>query len=207
MKYKQIVFDVDGTLMNNEFAVLCSFQDTIREVTGKTMEMEELKFCLGIPGESAISQLGIEDTSGTLELWVRKLAKYEDTVRVFEGIPELLERLKKAGYKMGIVTSRTRELQDEDFKNRSIRTYFETVVCADECITPKPTAGPLLKYMELTGTECRELLYIGDSIYDLECAENAGVDFALAGWGSSNHHIQAERIVKMPEELFCYLNV
>lgn len=203
--YKHIVFDVDGTLMNNEYAILRSFQDAIRETMGKTMEMEELKFCLGIPGENAIRQLGVENTGGMLELWIKKLAEYKDTVCEFDGIVELLEKLKKSGYKMGIATSRTRKQYEEEFKNRSISAYFEIVVCADECVTPKPTAGPLLKYMELTGTDKSELFYIGDSVYDQQCAANAGVDFALAGWGCSGKEMQAERILHTPEELLCYL--
>ena len=49
MKYQHIVFDVDGTLVDNAYAILRSLQETIREFTGKTYPMEELTFCLGIP--------------------------------------------------------------------------------------------------------------------------------------------------------------
>jgi len=39
--------------------------------------------------------------------------------------------------------------------------------------------------MEVSKTNNRELLYIGDSTYDMECAKNANIDFALASWGSN----------------------
>ena len=46
------------------------------------------------------------------------------------------------------------------------------------------------------------MLYIGDSKYDSKCAENAGIDFALAVWGSHNKHIKADYILERPA--ICY---
>ena len=48
MRYKEIVFDVDGTLIDTEYAVLHSLQDTVCHFTGKTPEIESLTFALGI---------------------------------------------------------------------------------------------------------------------------------------------------------------
>ena len=41
----------------------------------------------------------------------------------------------------------------------------------------------MLAYMERTGVCPRQILYIGDSIYDMQCAAQAGVDSCLALWG------------------------
>ena len=41
----------------------------------------------------------------------------------------------------------------------------------------------MLEYMRQTGARPEEILYIGDSIYDMQCAQAAGVDHALALWG------------------------
>ena len=48
MGYKQIVFDVDGTLIDTEYAVIHSLQDTIRAINGKIISDKELTFALGI---------------------------------------------------------------------------------------------------------------------------------------------------------------
>lgn len=48
MKYKHIVFDIDGTLIDTEYAVINSLIKTITEITGCTPQYESLKFALGI---------------------------------------------------------------------------------------------------------------------------------------------------------------
>ena len=50
MEYKHLVFDIDGTLVDNEKAVLATWQETILQLFGKHYETSELNFVLGIPG-------------------------------------------------------------------------------------------------------------------------------------------------------------
>ncbi|KAI4446615.1 hypothetical protein C823_001133 [Eubacterium plexicaudatum ASF492] len=69
MKYKQIVFDIDGTLIDTEYAVLHSLQDTVAHITGKKTEIDSLSFALGITGEDTLNKLGITETSVSLSLW------------------------------------------------------------------------------------------------------------------------------------------
>lgn len=204
-KYKQIVFDVDGTLIDTEEAIVYSLQETLLTVIGKKMPLVELTFALGITGEDALKRLAIDDIPTTMDIWVKNLRKYADMVGVFGGIRETLTKLSENGYEMGIITSRTREEFEADFANLDIRQFFTTIVCADDTTEHKPTPAPLLKYMELTGESCGRVLYIGDSEYDSGCAEGAGVDFALAGWGSRNRDIKAAYYLKKPEDLLTVL--
>lgn len=201
MKFKQIVFDIDGTLLNSEEAILRSLQDTLLRVTGKKYPFEQLTFCLGITGEDTLRQLPVEDISSAMQLWLQFLQQYENTLSIYEGIDELLEVLSKTGYGLGIITSKPRELFLHDFCPFPISRYFHPVVCADDTSEHKPTAAPLLKYMELTKTPKEEILYIGDSVYDSQCAKNAGVTFALAVWGSHTETTPADYYLKKPSDL------
>ena len=201
MKYKQIVFDLDGTLIDTENAILHSLRETLRTVTGNTIDLGELKFALGITGKDALEKLNIPDIPFALALWDKNMSTFRDTVHVFDGIGELLATLTRLGYELGIVTSKTRREFEDDFSGFGIDKYFGTIICADDTAEHKPSPAPLLKYMEVSKTSNRELLYIGDSEYDMKCAKNAGIDFALACWGASSGAIDAKYYLKKPSEL------
>lgn len=94
MKYKQIVFDIDGTLIDTEYAVLHSLQETLKTVCGENIAIEELNYALGITGADALKKFHIKDISSALDLWDKNMRKYNDTITVFSEIPELLEAVK-----------------------------------------------------------------------------------------------------------------
>lgn len=201
MKYTHIIFDVDGTLIDTEYAILHSLQDTLKTITGKEPAIDTLTFVLGITGEDALKEMGMENISEIIELWIKNTGKYNNTVSLFEGIKETLNALSQTGCKLGIATSKPRGEFEEEFCYFGIRQYFGTTICADDTKEHKPTPAPLVKYMELEKTAPDHLLYIGDSKYDRECAKNAGVDFALAGWGCHDTEIQADYYLSDPRDL------
>ncbi len=153
MKYTHIAFDVDGTLINTEYAILHSLQETMMAVSGKEIPLEELTFSLGITGIDALERLGVQDTAAAIDLWNEKLRGYADKMVVFDGMTELLEELLKLNCKMGIITSRTREEFGYGFNGLDVGRYFTTIVCVDDTEEHKPYAAPLLKYKEFAGYE------------------------------------------------------
>ena len=202
MKYTHIVFDVDGTLINSEYAGLKSFQETLLEVTGRHYTPEELLFSLGIPGVDALKILGVEDAEGAWAIWEGNIRKYLSTLTLYDGIPQVARTLKESGARLGVVTSRTtREFGEEAVPVLGeLAGAFGTVVLADHTALHKPSPDPLLYYLNRTGARAEEVLYLGDTLDDSRCARDAGVDFALAGWGSHGE-IPAKYILNRPEEL------
>lgn len=205
MKYRQIIFDIDGTLIDTEYAVLHSLQDTIRTITGAVMPIEKLTFVLGITGTDGLKRLEIEDISGAHALWEENMRAYTDTITVFDRIAELLESLSQLGYRMGIVTSKTRAEYEEDFCRFAISRYFDTVVCSDDTTRHKPAPDPLQKYLELSSAKPSEAIYVGDTAYDRQCAESADVDFVMAGWGSAAGSLSSGDLLKRPDDLLPFL--
>ena len=203
--YKHIVFDVDGTLVNTEYAVLHSLQDTLKEVQNKNYKIEELEFVLGITGEAAIKQMGIANITETVDLWNNHLNSYKDSVMIFDGIKDLLQKLSH-DYKLGIVTSKTKAEFEEEVTHFGLNKYFGIIVCANDTKKHKPNPEPLLQYMELSNAKPEETLYIGDSIYDMQCAKSSGVDFAFAKWGNRRQNIEAKYALLNPLGLLNYLS-
>ena len=125
MKYKHIVFDIDGTLIDTEYAVLHSLQETIKGLSGREIPCSELRFALGITGTDALKKLEIKDTSYAIELWDKNMRNYTNTIKVFDGIIELLKNLISLDYEIGIVTSKTREEFTHDLSYCSTEEFFE----------------------------------------------------------------------------------
>ena len=186
MKYKQIIFDIDGTLIDTECAAMHSLQQTIQTVTGKFYEIEDLLFSFGITAAETMGRLQVPDVESAIHLWDKNMRNCSGSVKIFDGIVEVLDVLVEKGYGLGIVTSKTHSEFEQDFSRFGLNHYFTTVVCADDTKAHKPNPDPLLKYMELTGTTDQEILYIGDSVYDLRCTNAAKADFAVAGWGTKS---------------------
>lgn len=206
MGYQHIVFDVDGTLLDTEAANLRSLQDTLREVTGQAPPLEELQFTMGIPGEDALVALKLPDPTGEiLKLWEEKLTSYRHLVRLFPGIPELIRELDRRGLGLGVVTSRTRQEFNADFDHLDFTSLLKLSVCTEETKLHKPHGDPLLYYIAQVKTQADQVLYVGDSPYDLQCAMGAGTDFALAGWGAAST-LPAPHILQRPLELLTLLD-
>ena len=102
MTYKHIVFDIDGTLIDTEYAILHSLQKTLEVTLNKKIEISKLTFALGIPGENALEKLGVDNISATLELWIENMNEFSDRINIFSGIDDVLKALTSSGYKLGI---------------------------------------------------------------------------------------------------------
>ncbi len=199
---KGVVFDVDGTLIDTGDAIIASLQKVLLEELGREYPREELYFAFGIPGEVTLKSFGIEDIEGALGRWVKYLGEFDGTIRIFEGIESCLDKLKTRDIKLGIVTSKSREEFESGFVPMGLGDYFDYVVCADDTERHKPYPEPMLKLLELSGSKPEEIIFIGDTKYDKECAAGAGVKFGLALWGAkAADGIEPSYLLNAPEEI------
>lgn len=202
MAYQHVVFDVDGTLIDTEQPVLTALQMTVRELLHREMPLSELKFSYGIPGHEALVMLGAPDPDAAQDLWNRHLKELFGAVRIFDGVRQTLEALRKRGVRMGIITSKNREEYETDFTPFGLNGYFDISLTADDTRLHKPNPDPLNRYRELTGAAAKETLYVGDSVYDMRCAASAGVDSGLALWGCGGvRHSPATYCFSRPQEI------
>ena len=182
MKYRHFIFDVDGTLLNTEKTGILSLQQTVRELTGKEIAYEDLYEYFGLPSAEASKRLGASDARQFAEVWETHFQELMYLVTVFPGVEEALSTIKSKGCHLGIVTSRNRFELGYDPTLRRWSQMFDLMVSSEDTARCKPFPDPIQFYMEKTGAEKEECLYIGDTEHDWQCAASAGVDFALADW-------------------------
>lgn len=209
MKYTHIVFDVDGTLLDTAQCILEALRETLETVTGQSRTIGELEFAMGMTSVNVLRRLSVDEKliPSIIEMWVQKEDDCSHLIHPFPGIEELVKRLADAGIRLGIVTSRTHEELDLVLRSFTLKEYFPVIICSDDTEEHKPSPAPLLKYMEITGAAPQNLLYVGDSAHDIECAQSAGADQALAVWGALDKGIEATYCPQSPSELAALINL
>lgn len=202
MKYNHIIFDIDGTMLDSAYADLTALQKVLLELKHENYPIENLRFALGIPGEVALRQLKVEDVSVANRLWNKYMTELAHTMKLFDGIKELLMELQSRGVRLGIITSKNRKELQNDFVPFGIHAFFDTIITVEDSSAPKPSPEPMLAYLNKAEVKSCEVLYIGDTLYDRDCAVNAGVDFGLAMWGChSVEEIDATYYFETPSEV------
>ena len=202
--YKHLVFDIDGTIIDSAKINMLSLQETVKELRGDVMPLEDLYFSFGIPGVRAMEILGFPEPEKAVQVWIRNYSACAERLGMplFPGMREILERLRAKGASLGIITSKLREEYDEHFEKQGLLELFPWVVTASDTPKGKPYPDPMLEYLRRTGAAPEEVLYFGDTAYDMDCARSAGVDHALVLWGClSPEGIEATYRLEKAEEI------
>lgn len=179
-----ILFDFDGTVINTNDVVTDAWQHTYKHYLGHEMPVEHIEKTFGepllvsmereFPGVPPLESAGIYRN--------RQAEKAEELVKLFPGIVEMLQAVKDAGYKTCVVTSRTRETTLYYMNQFGIAHYFDELVSCDDTTIHKPNPEPALMGLDKVNAKPEEAVMIGDSPYDMLCANNAGVKTVLVEW-------------------------
>jgi len=200
--YDYIAFDIDGTLLDTEEALMCSLRRLALEDVNRELTPDELRFAFGSPGEDTLRRLGVADLRRSSRKWIEYFEDCSHSVRPFDGIEDTLARLFENGVTMGIVTSKTREEFAHGFSPFGLNGYFKVVVCADDTERHKPSPEPLLKFLDLAGADRARTMYVGDTLYDAGSAIAARVAFGLALWGAKTAEgIRATHVLHSPAQI------
>lgn len=184
-KYNCIQFDMDGTLVDSIPIILESFQRALFQVYAKReINPEILKSSIGLPLKESFKNYPETDH---LVLQNAYIAYYdqlqENGIPLFDGVREMLELLRDGGMHLAIVTSKRIVPTLKLISNLRLADFFEVIVGKEMTTQHKPNGEPIIKCMELMGiTNKKQVLYVGDSLHDLYCAKNAGVDIAIVEW-------------------------
>lgn len=209
MKKNTVLFDFDGTIMDTNDVIVKSWQHTFREMEGKERPLEEIFATFGEPLEITMKKFFPDrDTEHALETYRSyQLDHYTELIGLFPGMKGLIQKLKSMGYRLGLVTSRLRNSTEIGLKQFEIFDCFEYIVTADDTDKHKPDPEPVLIALEKLNAEPEEAVMVGDSMFDILCAQNAGVEAVLVGWAAAAEvqnkvrAIQPEYRIQKPEEL------
>jgi pyrophosphatase PpaX len=182
--YEAVVFDLDGTIVDSVELIIVSFQHAIREVLGREVSRDEAVAWVGRPLREQMELFSLEHAEDLVEAYREfNHREHDRMLRLYEGVQRLLEDLREAGVKIGLVTSKSRHTTQMAFDLTGIGGHFDASVCADEAPGNKPSPAPILACLEQLGVEAGAAAYVGDSPADIQAARAAGVTAIAVTWG------------------------
>lgn len=198
--YNFIAFDIDGTLVDSNLASLKALQKTILSVEGVYWSIDQLNKVIGLSDYDALASLNVCKKEQCYSMWKKFSFELRNEKRLFPEVYEVLNTLKKRKVNLGIITSREREMVENDYFLHSVIHLFDIFITAESTPRHKPQGDPLKKLLEIENQNSDQTLFVGDTRYDFLCAKNAGVDFALAGWGL-HHNVCAKFTLYTPRDI------
>lgn len=207
-KYKGIIFDIDGTILNTERMNLIPLQRIIKEELNIDIKYDDLLKFKAYTGIKTLEVLGIKDIEKTYKRWVKYVNEFEEKAQLYKGFDLVIIKLYENGIKCGISSSKTKKQYEIDFIPTGLDKYIYTAVLADDTKNHKPHPEPLLIAANKMGINPKDCIYVGDTIADYKSSKCAGMDFALALWGASDlDGIHADYNLNEPIDLLKKLNI
>lgn len=187
MAIKTILFDFDGTVANTNRLIIDSWQHVFRTVHGKEADEADIKATFGEPlGISMVKNFPDMNPEDAIDMY-RSHQKdiYEEMIEPFPGMVELLKGLKEKGYQVGIVTSRLRNSTMIGLRKFGLAETADCIVTCEDTDKHKPDPEPALIALEKLSAKADETLMVGDSMFDIKCAHNAGIKAVMVGWAEA----------------------
>ncbi|MGI6734049.1 MAG: HAD-IA family hydrolase [Anaerovoracaceae bacterium] len=212
-KITTILFDFDGTIMNTNEVVIKSWQHTFRTVEGKERPVESIIRTFGEPLFTTMArllpQIPVEEGVRIYRSFL--LEHYNEMIYPFPGMVDLVRKLKEQSYKTGLVTSRVGDTTVQGLEQFGMLPHMDCLVTCDDTDKHKPDPEPVKIALRKLNSQPSESIMLGDTMFDILCARNAGVRSVLVGWqmALSEEEIKGPNgpdfIIEKPEDLFSIL--
>jgi HAD superfamily hydrolase (TIGR01509 family) len=195
MNFAAVIFDLDGTVLDNEDEYGASFKKVLESLGAKD-----------VPDYPHVRGIGVkENWPGLLEKYKIKTPKSPeelahltqeeylkniDSVSPKEGLVDFIGSLEKEGIKTALATSNDWRIVEEVFEKLKLDRFFDAVVTAEEVRFKKPDPDLFLAAADKLGVEPKQCLAIEDAVSGIEAAKKAGMKV----WGIAGDNGRAEEL-------------
>jgi len=191
MKYRLAIFDFDGTLASSLDGISACMTDALMAYGYPAPSRDEVRATVGLTLEDSVRILTKDRVSeAQLPAVVKLYRELHDTkaassIRLFDGVVELLEELPSHGIKSALVSNKGRKGLDHLLEQFRIWAFFDLVLSAEDVRFNKPKRELYSKHIapHFAKITKSDTIVIGDAEVDLRFAKAAGLACCWARYG------------------------
>ena len=215
---KAVIFDLDGTLADT-LTTIAYFANQALETYGfSAIPKEKYRYMVGNGAKILVQRMLHENGDDSPESFAKVYPLYNQTyddnflylTAPYEGIPEILAKLKDAGVKMAVLSNKPHSTTSKVVQALFGDDTFDLVWGQKEGVPLKPDPAALFGIMKELGVTAEETVYVGDTAADMKTGKSAGAWTVGVLWGfrdeqelRDNH---ADAIIAKAEELWQQVN-
>lgn len=201
---KTVFLDLDGTLTDPKPGITKSFIYALEKLGMPTPKPDDLEWVIGPALLDSFAQLQVDDPQVAVDFYRERytdVGLFEN--RVYDGIPELMSRLKADGYNLCLATAKPHAYARKITAHFGLAQYL-THEFGPELDGTRNNKADLLAYaLDLTGGRAESAIMIGDRHHDIDAARAVGMSSIGVTWGygAVDELAQADEICQNPAAL------
>jgi pyrophosphatase PpaX len=182
-----ILFDLDGTLVDSIDLIVRSALHAFSCRPGPSPSAEIFAAGIGRPLRAQFGPYCADDEE--LDFLVSRyreyqLAHHDRLTRAYDGIPEAIGALAGAGHPLAVVTSKLDAMARRALAHVGLDRSISLVIGCDATTRHKPDPEPVLCALDRLGIAPADAIFFGDSPYDMQAGQAAGVTPVAVLWGA-----------------------
>jgi pyrophosphatase PpaX len=187
-RFPAVLFDLDGTLIDSLELILNSARYAFAKLERAAPPDEEWLAGVGIPLFTMFARYArdIADRDALIVAYREyQMANHDRLVRCYDGVVDAVRTLHERGYELGIVTSKSDALAMRGLAHVGLAKYMDTIVGCDSSSRHKPDPEPVRIALQRLGYAPEDAIFVGDSIFDIQAGNAAGVKTIAVLWGAA----------------------
>lgn len=182
-----VLFDVDGTIVDSAPVVMSTFREVLSDFGLPIPDDQRLRSYVGPPLWHSFGELGYSGQllSDLVRGYRERYMRYHLDPEPFEGVPELVWDLHRAGVPVATATSKQTPMAIAQMERLGLSQAFDVIAGA----TPDPASSKTTVIHEAVarlgalGADVSHPVIVGDSIWDVRGGHEAGIPVIGVGWG------------------------
>lgn len=189
-RFKGILLDVDGTLVDSNDAHARAWVEALRE-SGHDVSYDKVRKAIGMGSDNLLpNTVGVEKDSEEGKKLTKRweeifTERYQPHLKAFPRSKELLQQMKDNGYKLVVASSAKKDQLEVLLKIAGADKIVDEETSSDDAKKSKPNPDIIEVALDKLGYPAEEAVMLGDTPYDIESAAKAGVKtiaFRCGGW-------------------------